>query len=133
MARNNDYLAKVDKTIGDKIYSLRLTKSLSRSQLAEVIEVTHQQLQKYEKGVNRIPIGRLMLLSKALGKDIGYFLEKTEENEEEVTITQHQRMCMEVSKNFMKITNLKHQEAVNALVRSLATKGRKYKKTKINR
>lgn len=126
MARNNDYLAKVDKTIGEKIYSLRLTKSLSRSQLAEVIEVTHQQLQKYEKGVNRISIGRLMLLSRALGKDIRYFLEQLEGDEDiEMTITQHQHICIEISRNFMKITNPKHQEAVNALVRSLVTKGQK--------
>ncbi len=123
MGRNNDYLAKVDKTIGDKIYSLRLAKGLSRLQLAEVIEVTHQQLQKYEKGVNRIPIGRLMLVSKALDKNIRYFLEQIDGDKDiEITVTQHQRMCIEVSRNFMKITNSKHQEALNALVRSLAVR-----------
>lgn len=123
MARNNYYLAKVDKIIGDKIHSLRLAKGLSRSQLAKVIEVTHQQLQKYEKGVNRISIGRLMLLSKALGKDVRYFLEHLERDEDIEVTVQHQRMCIELSRNFMKIINPKHQETVNDLVRSLATQG----------
>ena len=126
MVRNNDYLAKIDKTIGDKLYSLRLAKGLSRSQLAEVIKVTHQQLQKYEKGVNRIPIGRLMLLSRALDKDIWYFLEQLGGDEDvKMTVTQHQRICIEVSRNFMGITNPKYQEAVNVMVRSLAEKDQK--------
>ena len=127
MVRKNDYLTEVDKMIGSKIYSLRLAKGLSRVQLAEAIEVTYQQLQKYERGLNRISVGRLMLVSKALGQNIGYFLGREEGDKEEVRgiITQHQRMCIEVSNNFMKITNPKQQEAVNAVVCSLVVKDQK--------
>ena len=46
----NSSLEEIDKFIGNKIYSLRLAKGLSRQQLSKVIGVTHQQLQKYEKG-----------------------------------------------------------------------------------
>lgn len=120
MARKNDYIQKIDQFIGEKIYSLRLAKGLSRQQLADVIEVTHQQLQKYEKGVNRISIGRLVLIAKALDKTIDYFYEGLEgANNIEPVLTQHQRMCIEVSRNFMKIRNPEHQQAVNALIRSL--------------
>ena len=123
MARQNDYSSKVDSVIGDKIYSLRLAKGLTRSQLAERIEITHQQLQKYEKGINRVTVGRLLLISKALGRNIRYFLENIEEDKDiEVTPTQHQRMCIEISRNFMQIKNPKLQEAVNALVRCLVVK-----------
>ena len=126
MARKSDYLTKIDKIIGDKIYSLRLAKGLSRIQLAEAIEVTHQQLQKYEKGLNRISLGRLIIAAKALDKNIGYFLEKIEEEGETgKTITQHQRMCIEVSRNFMKISNPKYQEVVNSLVKVLVEKDQK--------
>ena len=126
MARKNEYLTSVDKIIGSKIYSLRLAKGLTRVQLAEAIEVTHQQLQKYEKGLNRISVGRLVLMSKVLGENIKYFLEEEKSNKGiEVTITQHQRMCIEVSNNFMKITNPKQQEAVNTMVRALV--GNEYK------
>lgn len=120
MARKNDFIQKIDKFIGDKIYSLRLAKGLSRQQLAEVIEVTHQQLQKYEKGLNRISIGRLILIAKALDKKIDYFYEGVENADSvEPILTQHQRMCIEVSRNFMKIRSAEHQEAVNSLVRAL--------------
>lgn len=122
MARKNDYIEEIDKFIGNKIYSLRLAKGLSRQQLSKVIGVTHQQLQKYEKGNNRISVGRLVLISKALDKNISYFYEGLEtgnNDNNETTVTQHQRMCIEVSRNFMKIENTEHQNAVNTLIKSL--------------
>ena len=119
MARKNDYIEEIDKFIGNKIYSLRLAKGLSRQQLSKVIGVTHQQLQKYEKGNNRISVGRLVLISKALDKNISYFYEGLETGNNETTLTQHQRICIEVSRNFMKIENTEHQNAVNTLIKSL--------------
>ncbi len=120
MARQNDYIAQIDKFIGDKIYNLRLGKGLSRQQLAEVIGVTHQQLQKYEKGTNRISAGRLVLIAQALDQAPEFFyggFEKDAVAPEENTM--HQRMCIEVSRNFMKLRNSDHQNAINSLLRSL--------------
>lgn len=120
MARKHDFIQEVDKFIGGKVYSLRLAKGLSRQQLATVIGVTHQQLQKYEKGINRISVGRLVLIAKALDKNVSYFYEGVEEpGKREDILTKHQRMCIEVSRNFMKIENSDHQNAVNTLVKSL--------------
>ena len=116
---NYNYIKEVDKSIGSKIYSLRLAKGLSRKQLAASINVTHQQLQKYEKGTNRISIGRLLLISKALNKNISYFYEALETTNNEELVTQHQRMCIEISRNFMKLKNPTHQEAIHTLIKSL--------------
>ena len=121
MARRNDLIEEIDKVIGGRIYSLRLAKGLSRQQLSKLIGVTHQQLQKYEKGSNRISVGRLVLISKALDKNVSYFYEGVESSSNcEELITHHQRMCIEVSRNFMKIESTEHQNAVNTLVKSLA-------------
>lgn len=119
MARQHDYISQVDKFIGNKIYSLRLGKGLSRQQLAEVIGVTHQQLQKYEKGTNRISAGRLVLIARALEKTPEYFYEGFDGNKIPEENTMHQRMCIEVSRNFMKLRNSDHQHAINSLIRSL--------------
>ena len=119
MARKSDYLQQVDQTIGAIIYSLRLAKGLAREQLAKAIGVTHQQLQKYEKGVNRMSTGRLVLIAKALGESVSYFY-KDLDLSSEPTITQHQRICIEISRNFMQIRDPKHQDAVNTLVKSLS-------------
>lgn len=120
MARKNDLINKIDKFIGNKIYMLRLAKGLARQQLAEQISVTHQQLQKYEKGTNRISAGRLVLIAKALERSVNYFYAGFDNTvSEDEVLTQHQRMCIEVSRNFMKLQNPDHQNAVNTLIKSL--------------
>jgi len=55
-----------DVAIGQKLRALRLERGLSQSQLAEMVGVSFQQLQKYEKGGNRISAGRLARLAAAL-------------------------------------------------------------------
>jgi transcriptional regulator with XRE-family HTH domain len=120
MTRKNDYIDQIDKHIGGKIHSLRITQGLSRLQLSKVVGVTTQQLQKYEKGTNRLSAGRLVLVAKALAKDVSYFYEGLDNNEDARLVTKHQRMCIEVSRNFMKIKSSDHQTAVNTLVKSLS-------------
>lgn len=118
MARKSEFTDKIDKVIGTKIHELRITLGLSRQQLAAKIGVTHQQLQKYEKGTNRVSAGRLMAIAKALGKSTGFFFDNAEEGHEALP-SQHQRMCIEVSRNFMRIKDPNHQNAINLLVKTL--------------
>lgn len=119
MARKNEFTQRIDTLIGMKIHELRISMGLSRQQLAEKIGVTHQQLQKYEKGTNRISAGRLAAISQALRKPVAFFFEGID-NEDDILPTQHQRMCIEVSRNFLRIKNPTHQNAINLLVRTLA-------------
>lgn len=124
MARKVDYIEQIDKFIGSKIQELRLAHGLSRQELGEKIEVTHQQLQKYEMGINRVSAGRLALIARYLGTSVSTFYEGLDDKLNAVPIdvdfNQNQRMCIEVSRNFMRIKNLEHKEAVNSLVRILA-------------
>src|SRR5947209_16177532 len=55
-----------DVAIGQKLRALRLDRGLSQGDLASEIGVTFQQLQKYEKGANRVSAGRLMRIAAAL-------------------------------------------------------------------
>jgi transcriptional regulator with XRE-family HTH domain len=119
MARKNNNINHIDTHIGQKIYSLRLAMGMSRQELGDQIGVTHQQCQKYEKGTNRVSAGRLALIAKALNKPIDYFYADINKDVESV-ITHHQRMCIELSRNFMKIKNSIYQDAVNTLVKTLA-------------
>ena len=117
MSRKNEFTTKVDTAIGVKIHELRIAMGLSREQVARKIGVTHQQLQKYEKGTNRISAGRLMAIARALDETVAFFFENIEESP---LPSQHQRMCIELSRNFMKIKDPAHQNAINLLVRTLA-------------
>jgi transcriptional regulator with XRE-family HTH domain len=62
-----------DVEIGRKIRALRLERGLSQSQLADAIGVTFQQVQKYEKGANRVSAGRLQKIADVLNVPITYF------------------------------------------------------------
>ena len=62
-----------DVAIGQKLRALRLDRGLSQGALAAQVGVTFQQLQKYEKGVNRISAGRLAALAAALGVPVTAF------------------------------------------------------------
>jgi transcriptional regulator with XRE-family HTH domain len=122
MKARKEKATTVDCFVGKRIQELRLFRGMSRQQLAAMIGVTHQQTQKYEKGVNRITVGRLIKIAEALRTPVTYFIDGVNDNDagEPTLPTHHQRMCIEVSRNFMRINNAEYQTAVNALVRSLA-------------
>lgn len=119
MSRKDSFTINIDTVAGVRVQELRLALGLSRQQLAVKIGVTHQQLQKYEKGTNRITIGRLSAIAKALGEPVTYFIDDADANNESVA-SHHQRMAIEVSRNFMRIKSVVNQYAVNQLVKTLA-------------
>jgi len=66
-----------DAEVGRRVRSRRLECRLSQTELADRIGVTFQQVQKYEKGVNRIGAGRLQRISEALEVPITFFFDAT--------------------------------------------------------
>ena len=56
----------VDVQVGSRIRLFRLEAQMSQTDLAEQLGVTFQQVQKYEKGVNRVGAGRLTKIAAAL-------------------------------------------------------------------
>jgi transcriptional regulator with XRE-family HTH domain len=65
----------VDTHVGLKIRARRNLLGLSQTELADAAGITFQQIQKYEKGANRVGAGRLMQFSEALGVPPSYFFE----------------------------------------------------------
>jgi transcriptional regulator with XRE-family HTH domain len=57
---------EVDRVVGRNIRIYRLAKGLSQTELADQLGLTFQQVQKYEKGTNRVGAGRLLEISKIL-------------------------------------------------------------------
>ena len=62
-----------DVEIGRKIRALRLERGLSQSGLADGIGLTFQQVQKYEKGTNRVSAGRLQQIADELNTPVMFF------------------------------------------------------------
>ena len=61
----------IDELVGMNIRIFRKAKGLSQARLGNLIGVTFQQIQKYEKGANRIGPSRLAKIAKALEVPIG--------------------------------------------------------------
>ena len=63
----------VDVEVGHRIRIERLSRGLSQTALANQLGVTFQQVQKYEKGVNRVGAGRLTKIAEVLGVSVSAF------------------------------------------------------------
>jgi transcriptional regulator with XRE-family HTH domain len=63
----------IDKEIGSRVRMRRVSIGMSQEKLGDMLGLTFQQVQKYEKGTNRISVGRLVDIAKILGVDIHFF------------------------------------------------------------
>ena len=60
-------MLKNEKSMGELIRQMRKSSGMSQMQLAEKVGISHQQVQKYEKGVNKLSVSRMKQISGALG------------------------------------------------------------------
>ena len=67
-----------DAHIGAQLRLIRMQRGVSQQFLGETVNITFQQIQKYEKGVNRIGAGRLYEFAKALDVPVAAFFEGIE-------------------------------------------------------
>jgi transcriptional regulator with XRE-family HTH domain len=68
-----------DAEIGKRVRTLRLQRGLSQTELGTLIDVTFQQVQKYEKGTNRISAGRLQRIAEVMSVPVSFFFAGFEE------------------------------------------------------
>lgn len=64
-----------DKIIGFRLRARRMGLKLSQTALAEELDASHQQVQKYERGIDRIAASTLLEVCAFLGVPITYFFE----------------------------------------------------------
>jgi transcriptional regulator with XRE-family HTH domain len=67
--------APADVRIGDRIRARRMTLGMSQTDLGAAVDVTFQQIQKYERGINRVSASTMERLAGALGVPITYFFD----------------------------------------------------------
>lgn len=133
--RNARRANPIDVHVGSRVKLRRTLLGMSQEKLGEQLGLTFQQIQKYEKGVNRIGASRLFELARVLNVPVQYFYEEapiggtpmpaspgmTERPPEpyvpEVLAT---RESLELNKAFARISDARVRRAIVELVRSLA-------------
>ncbi|MEO0384195.1 MAG: helix-turn-helix transcriptional regulator [Pseudomonadota bacterium] len=70
----NKLTTAFDKRLGERLRKARLARGLSQEELARRLNISRQQLQKYEIGENRLSSERLYMTSRELDMSLAYFL-----------------------------------------------------------
>lgn len=70
---------ELDAEIGRRLREARIVRGMSQTELGDALGITFQQIQKYEKGLNRIGSGRLFKISRILRLPVTYFYDGLEE------------------------------------------------------
>ena len=65
----------VDKHVGSRVRMRRMMLAMSQEKLGNALGLTFQQVQKYEKGTNRIGASRLQQIARILQVPVGFFFE----------------------------------------------------------
>ncbi len=114
---------RIDRHVGERIRLRRTELGLTQEQLAEALDVSYQQIQKYETGANRISAGRIFEISRKLAVDIGYFF--TDLGAESAPMTaplEHggrQRSAIELVRKFAQIKDPDVRAAIAGLVKTI--------------
>jgi transcriptional regulator with XRE-family HTH domain len=118
----------IDVQVGNRVRIRRMLIGMSQERLGDLLGLTFQQVQKYEKGVNRIGAGRLFEMSRILNVPVDFFYEGVnaapvqpgDGESPPVMEFVSSGEGMQLSLAFMKIKDAKVRKRVLDLVKSLA-------------
>lgn len=125
----------IDVHVGSRVRLQRMLLGVSQERLGERLGLTFQQIQKYEKGVNRIGASRLFDLAQVLGVPIQFFYDDAPAGEPQAAAAPgmaersadgyifdflNTREGLELNRAFARISDPKSRRAILDLVRKLA-------------
>jgi transcriptional regulator with XRE-family HTH domain len=124
----------VDAYVGSRIRVRRTLLGLSQEGLGKMLGLAFQQVQKYERGANRVSAGRLYLLSKALDVPVSYFFDglppgaafalSSPSRKSTASVdgadAMSRRETLELIRAYYRIGNPKLRENIGALIKSIA-------------
>lgn len=121
-ARQSPFAKKVDVHVGERLRERRSLMGYTQESLASQLKLSHQQVQKYETGANRISAGRLYELANTLGVGVSYFFEGFDEDSPTAE-PKHggtNRSAIEIAQNFSEIKDPTVKSTLSSLVKLLA-------------
>ena len=116
----------VDTYVGQRIRDKRNERGMSQTEVANAIGVTFQQVQKYERGTNRVCASRLFDLSRILSVPIQYFFAGLNnqstpiEKEDDNVIHLMKPDTVELVEAYYKVENLQVRRQILSTIRSIS-------------
>jgi transcriptional regulator with XRE-family HTH domain len=119
-----DDVFRVDAAIGERIRRRRVELGLTQEQLACRLGLSYQQIQKYERGANRISASRLFALARRLDVTPGFFYADLEPAPEALDHGGRERPTLEVARNYATVEDEGIRAAVAGLLRTVVERQR---------
>ncbi|NNC37721.1 MAG: helix-turn-helix transcriptional regulator [Hyphomonadaceae bacterium] len=128
--KNNSSEKELDLVIGTRLKALRIAKGLSQTELGHHAGISFQQIQKCERGQNRVGAGRLWQFCQILGASPNQFfdeIEKLQNNQRRPSSTQQEwstmlsRQNFKLVKNFMRIKDYNLKVSILRICEKLAS------------
>ena len=121
----------VNAEVGRRIRNLRVVHGKSQSALGAVLGLTFQQIQKYERGANRISVENLWLIARYFGVEVTYFFETVErspQDEAENIVfldknVENNRLRLEIGRGLQSLQSAKILRGILVLIRSIVEAG----------
>jgi transcriptional regulator with XRE-family HTH domain len=113
----------LDIEVGQRVRTFRLQKGISQEKLGDQLGLTFQQVQKYEKGTNRIGAGRLQRIADVLGVPVADFFTSHRQGgvaPAEVFKLLDTAAALRLVRAYSRINDPKLQQAITRLVESIA-------------
>ena len=111
---------EIDRHIGQRVRERRVVLGLSQTALADGLGITFQQVQKYEKGFNRIAAGRLYGCAELLGVSPEYFFEGLEGSDRGTPDETRSDEAVKLARAYYGIRDPAKRKHVWKLVRAIA-------------
>lgn len=124
----------IDVHVGSRVRLRRTMQSMSQEKLGDSLGITFQQIQKYEKGANRIGASRLQNISRVLNTPVAFFFEDAPSGGEgnapgmeEANSTNYvvdflsSSEGLQLNRAFVKISDAKVRRKIIDLVKALAS------------
>lgn len=117
--------SELEEHIGLRIRRRRLHLGLTQDALARDMDVSYQQVQKYEAGANRISASRLLELARVMDVPIDYFFDgHSPKGPADAESIAHSSAAIETCRSLDSITQRPVRQAVDALLRAIAARQR---------
>lgn len=112
---------RVDDYVGERIRQRRTELGLTQEELGRALNISYQQVQKYETAANRVSAGRLYELSRELDVAVGYFFEGFDKTRPDMPLPHggHNRAAIDLVRNFMDIRDEDVRASLGGLLKAI--------------
>ena len=105
-----------DRKIGMRMLIAREEVGMTRLEIANSLNITQQQIEKYEKGGNRISARTLFILAKLFGKPMAWFTQDLEDPNNEELLIKHSENRLAI-RTIRKIHNIKDKPTQDKIIK----------------